>query len=57
MKRSYTTPEIRLQSIDAEDFLDASLPIFNEDNPATKEGDLITPGDEILDNSNSVWDE
>ena len=57
MKRSYTTPAIRLQAIDAEDFLDNSLPIFNEDNPTTVESDVIKSSDEVLGNSHSVWDE
>ena len=57
MKRSYTTPAIRLQAIDAEDFLDNSLPIFNEDNARTEESDVIGKSEEVLGNSNSVWDE
>ena len=57
MKKSYMTPEIRLQSIDAEDFLDASLPIFNEDNPSTVSTDVIESSDEVLGNGGSVWDE
>lgn len=57
MKRSYKTPTIRLQAIDAEDFLDNSLPIFNEDNAATVESDVIKSSDEVLGNSHSVWDE
>ena len=57
MKRFYITPEIRLQSIDAEDFLDESLPIFNEDNEKTVPTDLIESSDEVLGNGASVWDE
>ena len=57
MKRSYTTPAIRLQAIDAEEFLDNSLPIFNEDNPSTVESDVIKDSEEVLGNSHSVWDE
>ena len=57
MKRFYTTPAIRLQAIDAEDFLDNSLPIFNEDNPSTVESDVIKGSEEVLGNSHSVWDE
>jgi hypothetical protein len=57
MKRSYTTPAIRLQAIDAEDFLDNSLPIFNEDNASTVESDVIGKSEEVLGNSHSVWDE
>ncbi len=57
MKRIYMSPEIMLQLIDAEDFLDESLPIFNEENPNTESSDVITSGDEVLGNKNSVWDE
>ena len=53
MKRIYMTPRIMLQSIDAEDFLDTSLPIF-EDKPATED---IQNGGEVLGNTHSVWDE
>lgn len=55
MKRFYMTPEIRLQSIDAEDFMDNSLPIFND--PVTVDDGVIEKSEEVLGNSASVWDE
>lgn len=57
MKRSYLIPQIRIQSIDTEDIMEGSLPIFNEDNPQTDAAnDVITDKSEILGNGNSVWD-
>ena len=57
MKRSYLIPQIRIQSIDTEDIMEGSLPIFNEDNPRTDAAnDVITDKSEILGNGNSVWD-
>lgn len=58
MKKSYLIPQIRIQSIDTEDIMEGSLPIFNGDNPRTDaENDVITDKSEILGNSNSVWDD
>ena len=57
MKRSYLIPQIRIQSIDTEDIMEGSLPIFNEDNPQTDAAnDVITDKSEILGNGNSVWE-
>lgn len=57
MKRSYLIPQIRIQSIDTEDIMEGSIPIFNGENPQTTESDVITDKSEILGNTNSVWDE
>lgn len=57
MKKSYVIPDIRIQSIDTEDIMENSLPLFNGQNPNTDETDIITSGSEILGNSGSVWDE
>ncbi len=57
MKKTYLIPEIRIQSIDTEDIMENSLPIFNGDNTKTEESDVITEKSEILGNSSSVWDE
>lgn len=51
MKRNYQTPDIRIQSVDVEDFLDESLTIFTD-----KEDEIIMESEEILSNR-SVWDE
>lgn len=54
------TPELRIQSIDSEDILDASvggLPIYDENNPKTVADDVFTKDDEVLGNRTSVWDE
>ena len=57
MKRIYMTPEIRLQSVDAEDIMETtSLPVF-EDKTASDGDYIITNGSEVLGNSNSVWEE
>ena len=58
MKKIYQTPYIKVQSIESEDILDESLPIFNENNSQTDETeDVIKSGDEILGNGNSVWED
>ncbi len=58
MKKIYLTPSIKVQPIESEDILDESLPIFNEANPQTDETeDIIKPGDEILGNGNSIWED
>ena len=57
MKKSYLIPQIRIQSIDTEDIMEGSIPIFNGANPDTEETDVITNKNEILGNTNSVWDE
>ena len=57
MKKTYLTPEIRIQPIDSEDFLDESLPVFDNVNPDTPEGESITDPKDILGNSNSIWDQ
>lgn len=60
MKKTYMIPELRIQSIDSEDILDASvaaLPIYDENNPKTEADDLVKSGTEVLGNHNSVWDE
>lgn len=56
MKKTYLTPVIRIQSIDSEEVLEASLPIFDDNNPATVKDDVITDGTEVLGNESSVWD-
>ena len=60
MKKTYMTPELRIQSIDSEDILDASvggLPIYDENNPKTVADDVFTKDDEVLGNRTTVWDE
>ena len=57
MKKSYLIPQIRIQSIDTEDIMEGSIPIFNGENQQTTESDVITDKSEILGNTNSVWDE
>lgn len=54
MKRNYQTPDIRIQSVDVEDFLDESLPVF--ETTSDKEDDIITKSEEVLGNR-SVWDD
>ncbi len=58
MKKFYLTPAIRIQAIDAGDFMETvSIPIFDNNNPETPEGIEITDGTEVLGNGSSVWDE
>jgi len=57
MKKTYMIPELRIQDIDSEDIMDASLPIFDANNPATNPEIVVEPGDEVLGNRSTVWDE
>ena len=53
MKKIYLTPDIRIQSIETEDILDASIPLYDD---ADHKDVLIESGDEVLGNSISVWE-
>ena len=56
MKKYYLTPDIRIQAIDAGDFMETvSIPIL--DNKSEPGGDiLIEQGTDVLGNGSSVWD-
>ena len=55
MKKNYLTPDIRIQAIDASDFMDVSIPIL--DDKSEQGGDLlIDDGTKVLSNGSSVWD-
>ena len=57
MKKYYLTPDIRIQAIDAGDFMETvSIPIFDNNNTQTPEGVEITTGSEVLGNGTSIWD-
>lgn len=57
MKKYYLTPDIRIQAIDAGDFMETvSIPIYDNNNPKTPEGIEITTGTEVLGNGTSIWD-
>ncbi len=55
MKKFYLTPDIRIQAIDAGDFME-TISIYYKDDPKTPEGVEITTGTEVLGNGTSIWD-
>ena len=55
MKKYYLTPDIRIQAIDAGDFME-TISIYDSNNPKTPADVEITTGTEILGNGTSIWD-
>ena len=54
MKKQYVCPNIRIKSVESEDTMESiSMMVID----STKEEEMITESNEILGNTNSVWDD
>lgn len=56
--KKYLKPTVKVQTIETVGcIMEASLSVFDNNNPNTNEESQITDGSEILGNKHSIWDE